>query len=180
MLRTYKVTEPPAKFDETFKLGNSLDSMSSSEDDDGEMGFDTLLWNTLAGGNHSPRAKSREVDEDLWTEARQSVKECAGLETQRKAREATKLAETEEAMKQRFMDAVEHGKRIRTQRQEEQAREAAKEKEARDPARKAVRAQVESVVQTVDLEAQRALMTGYENLYGFGGATPSSDDELRF
>jgi hypothetical protein len=94
-------------------------------------------------------------------------------------------AEAEEMKKQRMAEAAARGEEIRAQRMEEEEKEALlqeeKEKEAEDQrkaAREAARAQVQSVEQTVDLDAQRDIMKQYEQSFldkELGSASPSSD-----
>jgi hypothetical protein len=94
-------------------------------------------------------------------------------------------AEAEEMKKQRMVEAAARGEEIRAQRMEEEEKEALlqeeKEKEAEDQrkaAREAARAQVNSVEQTVDLDAQRDIMKQYEQSFldkELGSASPSSD-----
>jgi hypothetical protein len=94
-------------------------------------------------------------------------------------------AEAEEMKKQRMVEAAARGEEIRAQRMEEEEKEALlqeeKEKaaeEQRKAAREAARAQVQSVEQTVDLDAQRDIMKQYEQSFldkELGSASPSSD-----
>jgi hypothetical protein len=86
---------------------------------------------------------------------------------------------------QRLADAAARGKEVEAERLEKEANEVLKreqqEKEADDArkaARDAARAQVQSVEQTVDLDAQRDIMEQYEKSYldkDIGSASPSSD-----
>ena len=52
------------------------------------------------------------------------------------------------------------------------------EQEKSKAAREAARAQVKSVEQTVDMDAQRALMEEYEKMYDLGGTSPTSDEDF--
>ncbi len=94
-------------------------------------------------------------------------------------------AEAEMAKHQRLASAAARGEELRAQRLEEEANEARlreqqerEAEEARKAAREAVRAQVQSVEQTFDLESQRDLMKQYEQNFlekDLGSASPSSD-----
>lgn len=93
--------------------------------------------------------------------------------------------EAENAKKQRLEDAAARGEEIKALRAEEEAKEAElreqqekEAEEARKAAREAARAQVQSVEQTVDLDAQRDIMKQYEQSFSggdYGSASPSSD-----
>jgi hypothetical protein len=167
---------------EQFNLGGNLhDDMDEDED---------LANGGLAAGwdisKSSAAAKKTADDDGLWGAAREEAAAAKAREEERKQREEKVLAEAESAQKQRLADAAARGDEIRAQRMEEEEKEARlreqQEKEAEDArkaARDAARAQVQSVEQTVDLDAQRDIMKQYEQSFldkeNGGGASPSSD-----
>lgn len=124
------------------------------------------------------------VDDD-WGAAREQAAVVEARNKDRQAREEKLKAEAEQAKNQRLADAAAQSEKLKAQRLEaeenEAKKKAEKEKEEKDKiaqARAAARAQVESVEQTVDLDAQRDIMKQYEQSFldkELGSASPSSD-----
>lgn len=151
---------------------------------------DEDLGNSDFAGNWSiPKVESdredKEEDDDAWGAAREHAAVAKQRDADRKAREEKMKAEAEAAKAQRLIDAAARGEEIKAQRAEEEEKEALlkeqQEKEAeaaRKKARDEARAQIQSVEQTVDLDAQRDIMKQYEQSFldkDLGSASPSSD-----
>ncbi|KAL7570429.1 hypothetical protein ACA910_017261 [Epithemia clementina (nom. ined.)] len=170
-----------------FKLASELDDLDDDKDDDDDNDFDfgskATSWNIS-----KPSTENSEKDgddDDAWGAAREAAAARKVREAERKLREKKIEIEAEKAKDQRLADAAARGEEIRAQRAEEEAKEAElreqqerEAEEARKAAREAARAQVQSVEQTVDLDAQRDIMKQYEQSYAggdYGSASPSSD-----
>lgn len=175
------------------KLGEGLPGMDSDDNDDddeedGEIGF-VSNW-SFSKTDDEPKNKSAALDDDAWNAARKSAEETKAFEEQRKAREEKMKAEAEQAKQKSLADAARKGEELRAKRQEEEAREAAareqKEKEAeeaRQKARDEARSQINSIEQTVDLDAQREIMKQYEQSFldkDMGGSSPASEADFGF
>jgi hypothetical protein len=176
---------PPAPVD-NFTLGEGLAGLHEDDDDELATGQLAASW-SMSKPVSSPAKDDANVNEEAWGAAREEAAARKAREAERKALEEKIHADAEMAKNQRLADAAARGEEIRAQRMEEEANEAKlqeqKEKEAeeaRKAARDAARAQVQSVEQTVDLDAQRDMMKQYEQSFldkelGSGGASPSSD-----
>ncbi|CAJ1938218.1 unnamed protein product [Cylindrotheca closterium] len=173
--------------EESFNLG---DGFGAGEDDsDEEDGNDEMTngaatsWNIAKPENES--TKEGIDDDDDWGAAKKEAVASKAREEDKKKREEKMIAEAEQAKKERLAEAVERGEEIKRRREEEEEAEARQrveeEKEAeekRNKAREAVRAELGSVEQTVDLDAQRDIMKQYEQNFEkelAGSASPSSD-----
>lgn len=168
-----------------FKLGDGLGDLHDDDnDDDLANGGMTATWNMAKPVTQSAAKKDGDED-DAWGAAREEAAAVKAREADRKAREEKVKADAELAKTQRLADAAARGEEIKAQRLEDEANEVLKreqqEKEAqevRNAARDAARAQVQSVEQTVDLDAQRDIMKQYEQSFldkDIGSASPSSD-----
>jgi hypothetical protein len=166
-----------------FKLGDGLGDLHDDMDDDLGNGGMAATWNLSKPVTQSA-AKDGDEDHE-WGAAREEAAAVKVREADRKAREEKIQAEAELVKTQRLADAAVRGKEVEAERLEKEANEALKreqhEKEAdgaRKAARDAARAQVQSVEQTVDLDAQRDIMEQYEKSFldkDIGSASPSSD-----
>jgi len=164
-------------------LGDDLDDNDDEEDEDMDSGGLAANWNMLKPVSQSADADGD--DDDAWGAAREHAAAAKAREAERKAREEKLKAEAEIAKTERLKAIAARGEEIRAQRLEEEEKEAKlREKqekeaeEARKAAREAARAQVQSVEQTVDLDAQRDIMKQYEQSFldkDLGSASPSSD-----
>lgn len=165
-----------------FKLGDDLDD---DDDDDNEYDFGSAATNWNISKPDADSSKKEGDDDDAWGAAREAAAAGKLRDAERKAREKKIEIEAEMAKNQRLADAAARGEEIKAQRAEEEAKEAElreqqekEAEEARNAAREAARAQVQSVEQTVDLEAQRDIMKMYEPSFtggDYGNASPSSD-----
>merc|ERR1711935_795636 len=169
-----------------FNLG---DGFGAGDDSDGEDSDDVASNGGATGWNISkPESESKEegvVDDDDWGAAQKEAVVSKAREEDKKKREEKMLAEAEQAKKERLAEAVERGEEIKRKREEEEEAEARQreedEKEAeekRKKAREALQAELGSVEQTVDLDAQRDIMHQYEQNFEkelAGSASPSSD-----
>eukprot|EP00980_Cylindrotheca_fusiformis_P001518 scaffold346_cov116-Cylindrotheca_fusiformis.AAC.32 len=169
-----------------FNLG---DGFGPPEDSDDEENNESAPNGTATSWNISkPTTEAKEDgsdDDDDWGAAKKEAVASKAREEDKKKREEKMMAEAEQAKKERLAEALERGEEIKRQREEEEEAEARQreeeEKEAeekRKKAREAMRAELGSVEQTVDLDAQRDIMKQYEqNLEKemAGSASPSSD-----
>lgn len=169
-----------------FQLGAGLGDFHDGQDDDHDDELDNgglaAKWNMSKAEETSEKS---EDEDDAWGAAREHAAAAKAREAERKAREEKMKAEAEAAKEQRLADAAARGNQLRAQRLEEEANEARlreqqekEAEEARKAAREAARAQVQSVEQTVDLDAQRDIMKQYEQSFmdkDLGSASPSSD-----
>lgn len=159
-----------------FNLGDGLDL---NDDNEEEMGG-TVSWNLAKPADEDTEKGG---DNDWAASVREQAAQIDAKESDRKAREAKKKLEAEEASKARLAEAASRGEAIKAQRAEEFAKEATlreqQEKKAEDErqaAKNKARAELESVEQTVDLDAQRDIMKQYDYVdKDLGGASPSSD-----
>ncbi|KAL3930095.1 MAG: hypothetical protein SGBAC_011915 [Bacillariaceae sp.] len=173
--------------EESFNLGDGFgagddDSDEDDANDDLPNGAATS-WNISKPEDESK--KEGVVDDDDWGAAQKEAVASKAREEDKKKREEKMIAEAEQAKKERLAEAVERGEEMKRQREEEEEAEARQreeeEKEAeekRKKAREAVRAELGSVEQTVDLDAQRDIMKQYEQNFEkelAGSASPSSD-----
>ena len=180
------VDKPSSQGGKEFKLSSELDDDEDEKDDDDndfDFGTKATSWNIS-----KPSTENSELDgeeDDAWGAAREAAAAGKVRDAERKLREKKIEIEAEKAKDQRLADAAARGEEIRAQRAEEEAKEAElreqqekEAEEARKAAREAARAQVQSVEQTVDLDAQRDIMKQYEQSYAggdYGSASPSSD-----
>lgn len=182
-------TPAPSKIvaEDSFNLG---DGFGAGDDDSEEEDTSVALangaatnWNIAKPENESKKEKV--VDDDDWGAAQKEAVASKAREEDKKKREEKMIAEAEQAKKDRLAEAVERGEEIKRKREEEEEAEARQreeeEKEAeekRKKAREAVRAELGSVEQTVDFDAQRDIMKQYEQNFEkelAGSASPSSD-----
>jgi hypothetical protein len=176
-------TKPAPGGGKHFKFGEELDDQDDDDDDNEfEFGSGTTSWNISKPATQS--SKKEGDDDDAWGAAREAAAAAKVREAERKVREKKIELEAENAKTQRLADAAARGEEIKAQRAEEEAKEAElrelqekEAEEARRAIREAARAQVQSVEQTVDLDAQRDIMKQYEQSYtgDYGSASPSSD-----
>ena len=169
-----------------FDLGDGFGGLHDDNDDDLGDGGITANWNiSKAATNKSTDTDKQGGDDDEWGAARKHAEALEAREADRKAREDKLKAEAEEMKKQRLADAAAKSDELKAKRLEEEALEQKKKedeekkaKEAREEARRKMKEQVESVEQTVDLDAQRDIMKQYEQSFldkELGSASPSSD-----
>jgi hypothetical protein len=187
---TKSLEQQPSVHD-SFNLGDGLEHHEDDDDDDLASGGLAASWNVAAKqiSNLSSSADADKDDDAGWVVARQEAEANKAREAERKALEAKILSEAEQLKHQRLADAAARGEEILAQRQEEEAHaeklREQKEKQAADKRKRAMekaRAELESVEQTVDLDAQREIMNNMKQYENFGadgemgdGASPSSD-----
>lgn len=169
---------------DNFDLGDAFGGLHDDNDDDLANGGITANWD-LAKAVAKNSEKDKGGDDDDWGAARKHAEAQEAREADRKAREEKLKAEAEETKKQRLAEAAAQGEKLKAQRAEEEANEQQRKfekeeevKKAQEAARAKMRAQVESVEQTVDLDAQRDIMKQYEQSFldkELGSASPSSD-----
>jgi len=167
-----------------FRLSEGLGDLHDDDDHDIGSGGIAANWNISKPVSSETEKKVGEED-DAWGAAREEAAAAKAREAERKAREEKVKAEAEIAKQQRLAEAAARGEEIRIQRAEEEEKEAQlkeqQEKEAEEAAKAAraeARANVQSVEQTVDLDAQRDIMKQYEQSFldkDMGSASPSSD-----
>jgi hypothetical protein len=183
-----KPVVPDEESPKEFKLKDGIgDELVDDEDADLEKGEEIVAakWNMSKPDSPAADADSDgEVGEedDAWGAAREHAAASKAREAERKAREEKLKEEAKLAEKQRLADLAVRGEELKAQRLEEKEKEERlREKQAeetRKAAREAARAQVQSVEQTVDLDAQRDIMKQYEQSFldkDVGSASPSSD-----
>jgi hypothetical protein len=187
-----KATSAPAPFggkqfnndsSKEFRLGDGLADLADDNDEDVGDGDFAANWSMPKA--ESDKGNNLDDDDDAWGAAREHAAVAKQREADRKAREEKLQAEAEAANAQRLKDAAARGEEIKAQRAEDEEKEALlreqQEKEAeaaRKKAREDARAQIQSVEQTVDLDAQRDIMKQYEQSFldkDLGSASPSSD-----
>lgn len=167
-----------------FDLGDGFSGLHNDDDDDLGNGGITANWNiSKAVAKNDEKEKGGEDDD--WGAAREEAAAVEARNKDRKAREEKLKADAEVAKVQRLADAKAQSAKLTAKKLEDEENEARKkaekEKEEKDKiaaARAAARAQVESVEQTVDLDAQRDIMRQYEQSFldkELGSASPSSD-----
>jgi len=169
---------------DNFDLGDGFSGLHNDDDDDlGKNGI-TANWN-ISKTTPKDNEKDKGGDDAEWGAAREEAAAVEARNKDRQAREEKLKADAELAKKQRLADAAAQSEKIKAQRLEEEEKaeqeKAEKEKKKQDEIAKAradARAQVESVEQTVDLDAQRDIMKQYEQSFldkELGSASPSSD-----
>jgi hypothetical protein len=163
-----------------FRL-NTLDDYNDGNDEDINGESLAVSWSV---SKPAKEANEKNDDDDWAGEARQAAATATAREADRKAREERKKADAEEASRRNLSLAAARGEELKLERAKEEAREAtAREQQEREAeqAKKAekdkVRAALQSVEQTVDLDAQQNIMKEYEFIDN-GGASPSSDFEF--
>ena len=162
-----------------FELNTNTVDDYDDEDHDDDDGDIAANWNMKTATNNASQGKL--ADDDDWGAAREQAAATKAREAERKAREEKMKKEAEELKNQRLADAAAQVEELRAQREEEEVKNARLREheadEARKAAREALRAQVQSVEQTVDLgDSQRDLMKQYEQSFlDNGSASPSSD-----
>ncbi|GAX15314.1 hypothetical protein FisN_8Hh389 [Fistulifera solaris] len=176
------VSETKKQNGKVFELNtNTVDEDLDDDDNDDDEDI-AANWNMKTTTASASQGKSADDDDD-WGAAREQAAAAKAREAERKAREEKMKKEAEELKNQRLADAAAQVEEIRAQREEEEAKNARlreqEAEEARKAAREALRAQVQSVEQTVDLgDSQRDLMKQYEQSFldkDYGSASPSSD-----
>jgi hypothetical protein len=163
-------------FMNAFSLGEDPDL---NDDNDADIGG-AVNWNLSKPDTETEKSDDRD---DWGAAAREQAAAQKARDADRKAREARKKAEAELASKMRLAEAASRGEEIKAQRAEEEAKEATmreqqerEAEEARQAAKNEARAHLQSVEQTVDLDAQRDIMKQYDFVdKDLGGASPSSD-----
>lgn len=176
---------------EEFDLGDGFGASLHDDDEDDDIGHGGMAanWNMskpVAKAASNDGDDANDADKDLWGAAREKAAASKVKEAERKALEEKIIADAEIAKDRRLAEAAARGDEIRLQREEEAANEARlreqeerEAEEARQLARDEARAQVNSVEQTVDLDATRDIMKQYEQSFldkELGGsASPSSD-----
>jgi len=178
------ITAPAAK--DNFDLGGGFGDAAEDDEDDDMNGGLGANWSMAKPLSTTTVQDDGEDDADDWGAAREEAAAAMEREAERKAREEKIRTEAELERKQRLADAAARGEEILAQRKEEEENAALlrvqKEKEAEEKkkkAREAARAELQSVEQTVDLDAQRDIMKQYENFGMDGelgdGSSPASD-----
>lgn len=163
-----------------FNLGDGLDLQDDIDDESGGDGL-AANWNIAKPAAEADKADGK--DDDWGAAAREQAAAAMARDADRKAREEKKNAEAVLASRLRLAEATSRGEEIKAQRAEDEAKEATlreqQEKEVdetRQAAKDEARAQLQSVEQTVDLDAQRDIMKQYDFAdKDLGGASPSSD-----
>ena len=172
-----------------FNLGDGLDLADDNDEDNNEI---PVNWGDISKQNATASNKDNDDDDeeeednddDDWGKvAREQAAIAKARDADRRAREAKKKAEAEQASRIRLAEAAHRGEEIKAQRAEDEAKEATlreqqerEAEEARQKAKNAARAQLSSLQQTVDLDAQRDIMKKYDfDNKDLGGASPSSD-----
>jgi hypothetical protein len=160
---------------------NTLDDYHDGNDEDINGENLAANWNA---SQPSKDAEEKNDDDDWADEARRAAAAATARDADRKAREEKKKADAEEASRRNLADAAARGEELKMERAKEEAREASlreqqerEAEEAKKAEKEKVRAALQSLEQTVDLDLQRGIMEQYEAIDN-GGASPSSDFEF--
>lgn len=166
---------------------DSFSGLNNDDDDDDDLGGGlTANWNiSKTVSKDAEKDKGGGDDDDDWGAARETAESLAKRNADREAREKKQKEDAEKATQQRLLDAAAKSEEIKQKQKEEEEAEAKKKAEKEEEERKAIeaerakiRAQDQSVEQTVDMDVQRDIMKQYEQSFldkELGSASPSSD-----
>lgn len=169
------------------------DDDDSDEDEEEDLKLDSFNWaaSSAAAADDEEEPPPAAADDggadgdDLWGAAQKETEASRAREADRAKREEKVRAEAEAAAQKRMEEAAALGEQVRARREEEEAAEARRAEEAereaeeaRQAAREKALQEVNDVKNTIDLDAQREMMSKLEQEFNdnySAGASPSSD-----